>query len=94
MTSTAFHVQLGLFAGCAEVADMHTVSAHTRLMSDGSEVFVGEHLRWNGGRRAHRAARFVRRAFLSPPSPDQPGLFDEPEAQLSFASVQRPVSKS
>ena len=34
MTSTAFHVQLGLFAGCAEVADMHTVSAHTRLMSD------------------------------------------------------------
>jgi hypothetical protein len=45
-------VQLGLFGGCAEVAGMHVVSAHTRVKPDGNEVFVSEHLRWSLGRRA------------------------------------------
>ncbi len=43
-------IQLGLF-GKATVADHHVVSAHTRVLADGTEVFVGEHLRWNRPRR-------------------------------------------
>lgn len=67
-------VQLGLFAGCAEVAEMHVVSAHTRELSDGTSVFVGEHLRWNRGRQAPRTAPPALRP--TPPLPDQPGLFE------------------
>ena len=51
------HVQLGLFGGCAEVAGMHVVSAHTRVQADGNEVYVSEHLRWSLGRRAPRPER-------------------------------------
>lgn len=87
MPITAPHIQLGLFAGCAEIADMHVVSSHIRQLADGSEVFVGEHLRWNGGRQAPRmsAVRSPSAPLPNQPSlfgdrsapPDQPSLFDE-----------------
>lgn len=66
------YVQLGLFGGCAEIAGMHVVSAHTRTLPDGSEVFVGEHVRWNRGRQP-RPLPSVRRA---PTPDDHPCLFD------------------
>lgn len=50
--------QLGLFGERDKPLPMHVVSAHTRLLADGSEVFVGEHLRWNRGRQeTHRVGR-------------------------------------
>ena len=70
--SNTVHIQLGLFPGCAEVADMHVVSAHTRMLSDGSAVFVGEHLRWNTSRPTPRFS-----APRATPVVNQPGLFDE-----------------
>ena len=74
MPNPAPQIQLGLFAGCAEVADTHVVSAHTRQLADGTEVFVGEHLRWNGGRQLPRMQGTARGPA---PVPEQPGLFDE-----------------
>lgn len=47
-------VQMGLFGGDNALVGLHLVSAHTRLLADGSEVFVGEHLRWNRGRTGVR----------------------------------------
>lgn len=68
-------VQLGLFAGFAEVAGVHTVSAHVRTLADGTEVFVGEHLRFDRGRQAPRPPE-PPGPRPAPPPPDQPGLFD------------------
>jgi hypothetical protein len=50
------HVQMGLFGGDSEIAGFHVVTAHTRVLADGSEVFVGEHLRWNRGRTPERTS--------------------------------------
>lgn len=71
--SRPVEVQLGIFGGTNEIAAMHTVAAHTRVLHDGSEVFVGEHLRWNRGRQAPRprAARAPR-----PDPTGLPSLFD------------------
>lgn len=69
--TTPVAVQLGLFGGCAEVAEMHVVSAHSRTLADGSEVFVSEHLRWSRGALPGR--RVVRRPE---PRLDHPDLFD------------------
>jgi hypothetical protein len=44
-------IQFGLFGGSNEVAGLHTVAAHTRVLEDGSEVHVPEHVRWNRGRK-------------------------------------------
>lgn len=44
-------VQFGLFGGANEIVGVHTVSAHTRVLEDGSEVVVPEHVRWNRGRK-------------------------------------------
>ena len=65
-------VQMGLFGGCNELAEMHEVAAHTRVLSDGSEVFVGSHLRWNRGRQPPRAPR---PCGVEAPLPGQLGLF-------------------
>jgi hypothetical protein len=51
---------------------MHTVAAHTRVLHDGTEVFVAEHVRWNRGRQAYRPRR--KKAPL-PPTEDQLDLF-------------------
>ncbi|MEQ1502914.1 MAG: hypothetical protein ABMB14_11825 [Myxococcota bacterium] len=53
---TPIPVQLSMFGGENVLVGLHVVSAHTRLRSDGTEVFVGEHLRWNRG-QAGRGAR-------------------------------------
>ncbi len=45
-------IQCGLFGGVNEVAGLHRVAAHTRVLEDGSEVHVPEHVRWNRGRKA------------------------------------------
>lgn len=70
--SRPIEVQLGIFGGSNAIAAMHTVAAHTRVLPDGSEVFVGEHLRWNRGRQAPRP-----RAPRVPTAPteDHPSLF-------------------
>lgn len=77
VTGSAPHIQLGLFAGCAEVAGMHVVSAHTRLLADGTSVFVGEHLRWNAGRHPVPASPSGSSHRVATALPDQPGLFDD-----------------
>ena len=51
----------------------HVVSAHSRVLADGSEVFVGEHLRWNRGRKSQPSAPAPRR--MEVPA-EQLGLFD------------------
>ena len=66
-------IQLGLFGGFTEVADMHTVAAHTRTRADGTEVFVGEHLRWNRGRQPERPRAPKPTAEVPE---DHPSLFD------------------
>ncbi|MCA9570246.1 MAG: hypothetical protein KC656_20525 [Myxococcales bacterium] len=47
MASRPVLVQLGLFGQPGVVLDHHVVSAHMRVLQDGTEVFVAEHLRWN-----------------------------------------------
>ena len=59
---TPVSVQLGLFGGGSTLAGFHLVSAHARIRADGSEVFVGEHLRWNRGAAAGRGDRGPRAA--------------------------------
>ena len=58
---------------------MHVVEAHTRILADGSEVFVGEHLRWNRGR--HASTPRVARPRPAVPE-DHPRLFDWDEPAL------------
>jgi len=72
--SRPIEVQLGIFGGSNEIAAMHTVAAHTRVLADGNEVFVGEHLRWNRGQQAPRPR--APRAAAAPPDADHPSLFD------------------
>lgn len=74
-----YAVQVGLFGGEGELVGMHVVAAHTRVLEDGSEVFVGEHLRWNRG----RLPRKLTAPRPSAPAEGQPGLFDAP-AQLEL----------
>jgi hypothetical protein len=47
-------VQLGFFGSDDVALDMHVVGAHVRYLADGTEVFVGEHLRWNRGQQDPR----------------------------------------
>lgn len=51
MATRPVQVQLGMFGQPATVVDHHVVSAHFRTRSDGREVFVAEHLRWNRPRK-------------------------------------------
>lgn len=65
-------VQLGLFGAPNQLDGYHLVAAHTRTRADGTEVFVGEHVRWNPlrlkvGRRAVRGT--------DRPDDDQVALF-------------------
>jgi hypothetical protein len=71
---TPVHVQLGLFGVDNTLAAFHVVSAHTRVQADGSEVFVGEHLRWNRGRTGERAG-LPRSPAPEADDPAQPSLF-------------------
>lgn len=67
-------IQLGLYGGCTELVDFHVVEAHTRVLADGSSVFVSEHLRWNRGRQGPRLA-----LPRSPePGVEHPSLFGAP----------------
>ena len=68
-------VQLGMFAGYEPVPEMHVVAAHTRLLSDGSEVFVSEHLRWNRGKTGPRVRQVERATPSDEPLEGQLGLF-------------------
>lgn len=58
--------------GFARTLDMHVVSAHERLQSNGSSVFVAEHLRWNRG-QTERAPVSRSRSFI--PSAGQLSMF-------------------
>jgi hypothetical protein len=79
VTASPIFVQLGLFGGCAEVAGMHLVSAHTRVLADGTEVQVTEHLRWDRGRQARRPPS-LRRAAVA--DDEHPSLFDPPRRPM------------
>lgn len=68
---TVIPVQLSLFGGEALLVGLHVVSAHTRVQQDGTEVFVGEHLRWNPA----RASRGPRRAAVAGAAERQVALF-------------------
>jgi hypothetical protein len=46
---------MGLFGDHNQLVGMHVVDAHTRTLANGTEVFVGEHLRWDRGRQGPRA---------------------------------------
>lgn len=73
--SQSLAIQMGLFEADNQILGLHTVAAHTRVLEDGTEVFVGEHVRWNRPRKP-RAPRASRRK--SAPPPNQPSLFDAP----------------
>lgn len=73
MTYNPLWTQLGLFAGCDETPGVHTVAAHTRILHDGTEVFVAEHLRRNRPRRPRSLP-----PLKGPPPTDHPTLFDLP----------------
>jgi hypothetical protein len=66
-------VQIGLFGGEGNLVDCHVVSAHFRVRDDGTEIFVGEHLRTNRGRTARGPS--VSEAPLDV-APGQLALFD------------------
>ena len=66
--------QLGLFHDAPEPDDTHVVSAHSRILANGTEVHVGEHLRWNRGKQGPRMRTRTRRA-PSPVPQEQLGLF-------------------
>ena len=42
-------LQAGLFGDTHDILGLHVVAAHTRVLSDGSEVNVAEHVRWSRG---------------------------------------------
>ena len=77
---SAIHIQLGLF-GPAEVVGMHVVSAHSRTLDDGSEVFVGEHVRWNRGRQ-HRPTPPPPERRATPPTEDVEEIPDAGQLRL------------
>jgi hypothetical protein len=66
---------MALFGGENVLVGLHVVSAHTRMLGDGSEVFVGEHLRWNRGRTAPSSGSGARRPSADPPDDGQISLF-------------------
>jgi hypothetical protein len=66
-------VQLGMFGVGNRIAGAHVVQAHTRVLTSGDEVFVGEHLRWNRGRRDAPAGR--KAAANAPDDDGQQDLF-------------------
>ena len=49
---TPVPIQPSLFGGPSEILGLHVVAAHTRILEDGTEVTVAEHVRWNRGKRA------------------------------------------
>ncbi len=59
--------------GLAPTLAIHRVRAHSRVLADGTSVFVGEHLRWSRG-RTHRVSR---PRLPDTPPPGQLGLFDD-----------------
>ena len=81
-------VQLGLFGECSgTIAATHVVSAHTRILSDGTEVHVAEHLRWNRGQQA--VPRMPRPAPRPPACAAQIQLFP-PEPAPRTSPVMEP----
>ncbi|MCB9679755.1 MAG: hypothetical protein H6737_31910 [Alphaproteobacteria bacterium] len=70
------YVQLGLFGGTGTIEGTHLVAAHSRILADGTEVYVAEYRRWNRGRQAYVPAGMPRSP--RPRDADQPGLFDRP----------------
>ena len=66
-----------MFGVPAKLADTHVVAAHTRVLANGDEVFVGEHVRWNRGR--------TRRAL--PPLQTAPPPHEDDEDQLGLFSA-------
>jgi hypothetical protein len=66
-----YPVQMGLFGGFNQLAGLHVVDAHTRVLADGTQVYVSEHLRWNRGRQGPRSTT----ASDPEPSDDQLSLF-------------------
>ena len=73
--------QLGLFGAAPSRRDVHVVSAHQRTLADGTDVFVGEHVRWSRGRHVTGRRETLARRGPAPPPPagapsrDQLGLF-------------------
>lgn len=65
-------IQFGLFGGSNEVVGLHTVAAHTRVLEDGSEVHVPEHVRWNRGRKPENTGSRAR-ARKAPKTPKLQG---------------------
>ena len=65
-------VQIGLFGGEGQLVGCHVVTAHFRVADDGTEVFVGEHLRANRG-RTERAPAGLR--VTTEVEPEQLALF-------------------
>ena len=66
-----FDIQLGLFGAPSTFVGYHVVAAHTRVLGDGTEVFVGEHLRWNRGRTTVSGGATA----TEEPAPEQIPLF-------------------
>jgi len=64
-------VQMALFEGENVLVGLHVVASHTRVLSDGTQVFVGEHLRWDRGRTGAR----MQRARAAPADDAQIPLF-------------------
>ena len=58
--------QLGMF-GVTDQRDTQVVSAHTRILADGTEVEVAEHVRWN---RPPGSAPVGRRRRTVPSAPE------------------------
>ncbi len=78
--------QLGMF-GAVRSMDAHLVAAHERMLADGTEVFVAEHLRWNRGRSEPRGRARSRTAAVSV---KQESLFPSVEVE---AVPPKPFSK-
>ena len=82
--SSPVPLQMGLFGVTNDILGLHVVQAHTRLLEDGSEVFVAEHVRWNRGKKNRARAR---RSRASAPAPGQASLFDAPPRPDSWDRI-------
>ncbi len=61
-------IQCGLFGGLNEVVGLHKVAAHTRVLEDGSEIHVPEHVRWNRGRHPKNTGSRARQSKAPKPA--------------------------
>lgn len=72
----ALAVQPDLFGGPAQIPGFHRVNAHMRVVPDGTEVFVAEHLRMNRPNHSRRSPATL--AATSNADGDQMPLFGAP----------------